>query len=126
MGGKQLGFLDHELTTAKKQTKCERFLPEMDVMVLWQPMIALIPPHYPKTSKKGGRPPYPLATMLRIHLLLQWYSLSDPAMEESLIEVPTKRHFAGSDITQEQRKIAATTAIPQHYPKKKGAQYRAP
>jgi hypothetical protein len=47
-------------------------------------------------------------------------------MEESLIEVPTKRHFAGSDITQEQRKIAATTAIPQHYPKKKGAQYRAP
>jgi hypothetical protein len=47
-------------------------------------------------------------------------------LEESLIEVPTKRHFAGSDITQEQRKIAATTAIPQHYPKKKGAQYRAP
>ena len=28
----------------------------------WQALIALIEPHYPKTSKKGGRPPYPLAT----------------------------------------------------------------
>jgi hypothetical protein len=26
--------------------------------------------------------------MLRIHLLQEWYSLSDPAMEEALIEVP--------------------------------------
>ena len=34
----------------------------------WQALIALIEPHYPKTSKKRGRPPYPLATMLRIHL----------------------------------------------------------
>jgi IS5 family transposase len=32
--------------------------------------------------------------MLRIHLLQQWYSLSDPAMEEALIEVPTMRRFA--------------------------------
>jgi hypothetical protein len=46
-------------------------------------------------SKKGGRPPYPLDTMLRVHLLQQWYSLSDPAMEEALIEVPTMRRFTG-------------------------------
>jgi len=32
--------------------------------------------------------------MLRIHLLQQWYSLSDPAMEEALIEVPSMRRFA--------------------------------
>ena len=36
--------------------------------------------------------------MLRIHLLQQWYSLSDPAMEEALIEVPTMRRFAGIDM----------------------------
>jgi hypothetical protein len=58
----------------------------------------LIEPHYSKTSKKRGRPPYPLATMLRIHLLEQWYSLSDPAMDEALIEVPTMRRFAGIDL----------------------------
>jgi IS5 family transposase len=70
----------------------------MDAVVPWQALLDLIEPHYPKTSKKGGRPPYPLATMLRIHLLQQWYSLSDPAMEEALIEVPTMRSFAGIDL----------------------------
>ncbi|MFN7777635.1 MAG: IS5 family transposase, partial [Betaproteobacteria bacterium] len=50
---------------------------------------------YPRTSSKGGRPPYPLETMLRIHLLQQWYDLSDPAMEDALIEVATMRRFAG-------------------------------
>jgi IS5 family transposase len=39
--------------------------------------------------------------LLRIHLLHQWYSLSDPAMEEALIEVPTMRHFAGIDLISE-------------------------
>jgi IS5 family transposase len=98
MGGKQLGFTDYELTTAKKRTKREKFLAEMEAVVPWQALIDLIEPHYPKTSKKGGRPPYLLATMLRIHLLQQWYSLSDPAMEEALIEVPTMRRFAGIEL----------------------------
>ena len=33
--------------------------------------------------------------MLRIHLMQQWYDLSDPAMEDALIEVATMRRFAG-------------------------------
>jgi IS5 family transposase len=61
-------------------------------------VIDLIEPHFPKTGSKGGRPPYPLATMLRIHLMQQWYSLSDPAMEDALIGVPTIRRFAGTDM----------------------------
>ena len=64
----------------------------------WAAQIALIEPHYPKVSKKGGRPPYPLATMLRTHLLQQWYSLSDSAMEEALIEPPTMLRFAGIEL----------------------------
>lgn len=48
MGGKQLGFSDYELTTAKKQTKREKFLSEMEVVVPWQALIDLIEPHYPK------------------------------------------------------------------------------
>ena len=70
----------------------------MDQVVPWQALIDLIEPHYPKTSSKGGRPPYPLATKLRIHLMQQWYSLSDPAMEDALIEVATIRRFAGIDL----------------------------
>jgi len=68
------------------------------VVVPWQALINLIEPYYPKASKKGGRPPYPLATMLRVHLLQQWYSLSDRAMEEALIKMPTMRRFAGIDM----------------------------
>jgi transposase, IS5 family len=98
MGGKQLGFTDYALTTAKKRNKREKFLAEMEAVVPWQALLDRIEPHYPKTSKKGGRPPFPLATMLWIHLLQQWYSLSDPDMEEALIEVPTIRRFAGIDL----------------------------
>ena len=58
-------------------------------------------PVYPKVSSKGGRPPYPLATILRIHLMPQWYSLSDPAMEDALIEVPTMRRFAGIELVRD-------------------------
>jgi IS5 family transposase len=106
MGSKQLGFRfaqgfaygDCEQATAKKRTRRELSLSEMEKVVLWKALIDLIEPHYPKTSSKGGRPPYPLATMLRIHLLQQWYDLSDPAMEDALIEVPTMRRFAGIDM----------------------------
>ncbi len=70
----------------------------MEKVVPWQKLVALIEPHYPKAGEKGGRPPYPLATMLRIHLMQQWYSLSDPTMEETLIEVPSMRRFAGIDL----------------------------
>ncbi len=72
MGGNQLGFTDYELTTAKKRTKREKFLAEMETVDPWQALINLIEPHYPKTSKKVGRTLlYLLATMLRIHLLQQ-------------------------------------------------------
>ena len=69
--------LDYELTTAKKQAVREIILAEIEVVVPWHVLMALIEMRYPKTSKKGGRPPCPLATMLRIHLLQQWYALSD-------------------------------------------------
>jgi IS5 family transposase len=36
--------------------------------------------------------------LLRIHLLQHWYSLSDTAMEEALIEGPTMRRFAGIEL----------------------------
>jgi IS5 family transposase len=81
----------------------------MEVVVPWKALIDLIEPHYPKTSSKGGCPPYPLETMLRIHLLQQWYDLSDPAMEDALIEVPTMRQFAGIELISD--RIPDETAI---------------
>ena len=109
MGGKQLCFSDYEQSTAKKRTKKEKFLAEMDLVVPWTPLLDLIEPIYPKASSKGGRPSYPLATILSIHLMQQWYSLSDPAIEDALIEVPTMRRFAGIDLISD--KIPDETTI---------------
>lgn len=94
-GSKQFGFGDYKQSTAKKWTRPYRFLAEIEAVVLWKLLFDLIEPHYPKTSSKGGRPPYPLETMLRIHLLQRWYELSDPAMEDARIEVATMHCSAG-------------------------------
>ena len=48
--------------------------------------------------------------MLRIHLMQQGASLSDPAMEDALIEVPVMRRFAGIDIMSE-RILEETTIL---------------
>jgi transposase, IS5 family len=88
MGGKQLGCGDYEQATPKKRIMREKFLADLDRVVLWQALIDLVEPHDVHNSKKGGRLPYPLARMQRIDLLQQWYSLSYPGMEEALIEVP--------------------------------------
>ncbi|WDK30252.1 IS5 family transposase [Xanthomonas campestris] len=89
----QLTFGDAEGLGKRKQTRREIFLAEMEQVVPWQQLLGLVAPHYP-VSGRPGRQPYALATMLRIHLLQQWYALSDPAMEDALHEIPTLRRSA--------------------------------
>ncbi len=80
----------------RKQTKRERFLAEMDVVVPWGRLMALIEPHYPQGG--SGRKPMPLERMLRIHFLQQWFGYSDPGMEEALYEIPLLRQFVDIDL----------------------------
>ena len=92
----QLTFGDAEGLGQRKRTRKEIFLAEMEQVVPWQALLALIEPHYPKLGRPG-RQPYPLATMLRIHFLQQWYALSDPGMEEALYDMALFREFVGLD-----------------------------
>ena len=78
-----------------KKTRREQFLAEMEQVVPWQRLYALLEPHYPKGNPAGGRPRLPLERMLRIYCLQQWYNLSDPAAEEALYDSLTMRRFAG-------------------------------
>ncbi|OLI17561.1 transposase, partial [Xanthomonas oryzae pv. oryzae] len=89
----QLTFGDAGDLGKRKQTRREIFMADMEQVVPWQQLRVLIAPHSP-VSGRPGRQPYALATMWRIHLLQQWYALSDPAMEEALHEIPTLRRFA--------------------------------
>lgn len=78
-----------------KRTRKRQFLDEMDRVVPWPELLALIEPYSPRA--KTGRPPFAIETMLRIHFLQQWFSLSDPAMEEALFDMPLFRQFAKLD-----------------------------
>ena len=52
----------------------------------WAALVELIAPYYPEG--RTGRPPFSLETMLRVHFMQQWFTLSDPAMEEAFFDMP--------------------------------------
>jgi IS5 family transposase len=79
-----------------KKTRREQFLYEMDAMMPWSELLALIAPVYPKGEK--GRKPIRLEMMLRVYFLQQWFALSDPGVEDALYESPVLREFAGVDL----------------------------
>ena len=57
---KQPAFPNLRNAMKKKLTRRELFLAQMEVVVPWRRLLALIAPQYPKTGPKGGRPPMPL------------------------------------------------------------------
>ncbi|WP_127475565.1 IS5 family transposase [Sulfurivermis fontis] len=79
-----------------KATKRQAFLSDMDRLLPWAELCALIAPHYPQAG--NGRPPKELEMMLRIHFLQQWFNLSDPMAEEALYDSLSMRAFAGIDL----------------------------
>ena len=93
---KQMSFADAEYAGKRKQTRRERFLIEIDQVLPWKGLVALIEPYYPKGE--GGRPAYSLMAMLRVHLMHNWFGYSDPAMEESRYETTILRQFAGLNL----------------------------
>jgi len=92
---KQKSFASTGFELVTKRTRKREFLDEMNLVVPWAELVALIEPHAP--SGKTGRPPFAVTTMLRIHFMQQWFGLSDPAMEEALHDVPLYCEFARLD-----------------------------
>jgi transposase, IS5 family len=88
----QLTFGDADFAGKGKLTRKERFLAEMEQIVPWSVLIRLISSVYPAAG--NGRRPYRLETMLRVHLMQNWFSLSDPGMEDALYDMPALRQFA--------------------------------
>ena len=80
-----------------KVTRRERFLGEMDAVIPWARLTALIEPHYPKAGQ--GTQPMPVERMLRIYFLQHWFNLSDPAVEDALYDSEAMRRFAGIELS---------------------------
>ena len=94
----QISFADAEYAGKRKKTRREVFLEEMELVVPWKVLLKLIEPHYPVAGR--GRRPYPIESMLRVHLMQNWFALSDPAMEEALYEIASLRNFAALSLSE--------------------------
>ena len=104
---KQTSFASAEYAGKKKTTRREKFLAEMNLVVPWTRLQALIEPHYPK-SGKVGRPPIGVPRMLRMYFLQQWYTLADEALEDALYDSQAMREFIGIDLGRENVPDATT------------------
>jgi hypothetical protein len=79
-----------------RKTRRELFLEEMNQVVPWSELEALVEPHYPKAG--NGRRPVGLGIMLRTYFVQQWFNLSDPGVEEALYDFTSLRRFVGVDL----------------------------
>ncbi|MGF6383332.1 IS5 family transposase [Paraburkholderia atlantica] len=77
----------------RKPTRREAFLDEMNTIVPWAQLCAVVEPFYPKRG--NGRPPIALERMLRIHFVQHWFNLADLACEEALYDSLSLRRFVG-------------------------------
>jgi IS5 family transposase len=98
---KQLTLAVNDFERFRKPTRREKFLAEMNTVVPWAQLVALIEPFYPKATSVGGRPAVGLERMLRIHCLQLWFDLWDPAVEEALYDSVAMRCFVGIDLGNE-------------------------
>jgi transposase, IS5 family len=102
----QISFAQSEYAGKKKVTRREKFLADMEKVVPWGRLLALVEPHYP--TGRRGRPPIGLERMLRIYFLQQWYTLADEALEDALYDSQALRNFAGIDLSVESVPDATT------------------
>jgi len=103
----QRSFASAEYAMKKKRTRREKFLAEMERIVPWSRLTAVIEPLYPK-SGRVGRPPIGVPKMLRMYCVQQWYSLADEALEDALYDSQALRDFVGIDLSRESVPDATT------------------
>ncbi|MFM9428953.1 IS5 family transposase [Variovorax sp. GrIS 2.14] len=103
----QRSFASAEYALKKKRTRRENFLAEMERVVPWSRLVAVIEPLYP-TSGRVGRQPIGVPRMLRMYCLQQWYGLADEALEDALYDSQALRDFVGIDLSRESVPDATT------------------
>src|SRR6185437_6634609 len=97
--GNQRTFASVAWNAKGKVTRRERFLAEMDAVILWGRLLKLIYPHYPTAGI--GRQPLGLEKMLHINFLQQWFNRSDPQAEDAIYDSESMRRFARVELGEE-------------------------
>lgn len=90
----QLTFLDTLTSdlggrrTAEFFAKCDRYIP-------WDELAEPLQDMYSNTTSKGGASNWPIVMMIKCMLLQKWFNLSDPMLEEMLLDRLSFRRFVG-------------------------------
>ena len=69
---KQITFASAAYDRKGKVARRERFLSEMDQVIPWGSILALIEPHYPKAG--NGTQPMPMQRIPRTYFMQQWFN----------------------------------------------------
>src|SRR5437899_11264382 len=67
-----------------RKTRRAIFLEEMEQVVPWGELCALVAPHYPQPGK--GRRPVGVERMLRIYFVQEWFNWADAEVEEEMYD----------------------------------------
>jgi transposase, IS5 family len=101
---KQLSFASYEFGQKKRVTRREKFLAEMEQVVPWARLEALIEPMYPTGGRVGRQP----IGVWRMYFLQQWFGLADEALEDAIYDSQSMRDFVGIDLARESVPDATT------------------
>ena len=110
---RQGSFSQAEYAGKKKQTRRDKFLAEMELVVPWARAVERLRPLYPRGER--GRPPIGLERMLRIYFVQQWYGLADEALEDALYDSQALRGFVGIDLNRDPVPDATTVLHFRHW-----------
>jgi transposase, IS5 family len=110
---RQGSFSQAEYGAKKKQTRRDKFLAEMELVVPWSRLVDRLRPLYAKGER--GRPPIGVERMLRIYFLQQWYGLADEALEDALYDSQGLRGVAGIDLSMTSVPDATTVLNFRHW-----------
>ena len=103
---KQISFSQAEFQRKKRRTRREVFLDEMEQIMPWAELFAVVEPHYPKGER--GRPPVGLERILRMYFVQQWNGFSDEGVEDAITDSQALQKFVGIDLSREAAPDATT------------------
>ena len=95
---KHFGIADHAVMMRRKK---HSFLDDVDAVVDWRPISKFLDKKLQRKANVVGNPSYPALAMFKILLLQRWYNLSDPAMEQNLLDRLSFLRFVDFSMEQE-------------------------
>jgi IS5 family transposase len=93
----QLTFLDNATSdlggkrTAEFFAKCDKYIP-------WDQLAEPVKNMYSNNTSNGGASNWPVVMMIKCIMLQKWFNLSDPMLEEMLLDRLSFRRFIGLNI----------------------------